>query len=318
MKRLTILLAGASLIAPGAYAGQVSNVAGTLDTTIVDAAPALYPHFICAGGCSAGGGGGAVTQSGSWNVGVSNFPAVQAVGGTVAISNLPATQPISGSVTVPGVAMATNQPALNIDGGGLAHITNFPATQPISLVDGADATLGGKSDVQCVSTSGACSEIALLKAMLAASSGPIPTQASSVSIGGVGLLAGTAKVGQVAIDQTTPGATNAVQQIALAPTFSTAAESCHVLKSSAGLLAAVSGYAGQAEFIMIFNTAAPPADTTNPAPAAVGYAGAAGFWALNWTSPLSLSTGITVCDSSTGPLIKTAISTNNTFSGQVQ
>jgi hypothetical protein len=472
--KLNLLLLGVSLLASQAWAGSISNVPGTLDTTLIDPAPALYPHFVCASGCNSGSNTSAVSQSGAWSVGVTNFPAVQSVSGSVAISNFPTTQPISGTVTVPGVATSANQPALGGDGGGLSHITNFPATQsvtgavsitnlpatqtisgtvavpgvasyanqpalggdggglshitnfpatqsvtgavsitnlpatqtisgsvtvngvatsanqpalsgdggglshitnfpatqpvsgavsitnlpatqpvsgsvtvngvatsanqpalngdggslahitnlpatqPISATDGSNVTIGSTSDAQCLNSSGTCSAIALLKAMLVASSGPIPSQSSSVSIGGIGLLAGTAKVGQVAIDQTTLGSTNAIQQVSLAPVSSTAAESCHVLKASPGLLMSVSGYAGQAEFIQVFNTATAPADSSNPAPVAVGYAGAPGFWALNWTSPLSLSTGITVCDSSTGPLIKTAISTNNTFSGQVQ
>ena len=115
--KLTILLAGVSLLASEALAGNVSNVTGTLDTTLIDPAPALYPHFVCASGCSSGGTGGPVTQSGNWNVGISNFPA---------------TQTVNGAVSVSGVATSANQPALHADGGALSHITNLPAVQAIS------------------------------------------------------------------------------------------------------------------------------------------------------------------------------------------
>ena len=120
--KLSILLAGVSLLASEAMAGGVSNVAGTLDATLVDPPPGQYPHFICASGCSGGGGGGgggggAVTQSGAWTVGISNFPATQTVNGTVSVA---------------GGATSANQPSLNADGGGLAHITNFPAIQAVN------------------------------------------------------------------------------------------------------------------------------------------------------------------------------------------
>jgi hypothetical protein len=248
---------------------------------------------------------------------ITNFPATQSVSGAVTVVNLPATQPVSGSVTVSGVATSANQPALNGDGGGLAHITNFPTTQAISTLDGSDATLGAKSDAQCPSASGSCTAIALLKAMLSTSSGPIPTQSSIVSIGGVGLLAGTAKVGQVAFDQTSPGSTNAIQQVALAPVFSTAFEACHILKASSALVFSIGGVAGQAEYMMLFNSATIPSDGA-VAPVWQGQTGAAGYWGVSFANPELLTSGAVLCYSSTSGFTKTAVSTNNTFSGQVQ
>jgi hypothetical protein len=118
MKLLSILLTGATLLASAATAGSISSVPGTLDTTVVDPAPALYPHFICASGCGGGSTTGAVSQSGVWSVGINNFPALQAVTGTVSVA---------------GGATAANQPALNADGGSLEHITNFPSVQSVSV-----------------------------------------------------------------------------------------------------------------------------------------------------------------------------------------
>ena len=129
MKRFTALLTGVSLLASHAMAGNVSGVAGTLDTSLVDPAPSLYPHFICASGC---GVTGAVSQAGPWSVSISNLPSVQSVAGSVSISNLPATQLVGGSVAVPGVAAAANQPALSSDGGSLSHVTNFPTLQSVT------------------------------------------------------------------------------------------------------------------------------------------------------------------------------------------
>ena len=213
MKRLSILLAGASLFASNVTAGSVSGVQGTLDTTVVDPPPALYPHFICASGCDSGSTTGAVSQSGTWSVGVNNFPSLQAVTGTVSVS---------------GVATAANQPALNPDGGSLQHVTNFPSVQPvsgvvsignfpssqvvtgtinvgasvgfgsagspsssvgtvqgiasgtplgISIADGGDTTLGSKADAVWVSGSG--SMVSILKSIATAGSAPLPAQTTT-------------------------------------------------------------------------------------------------------------------------------------------
>ena len=83
-----------------------------------------------------------------------------------------ATQPVSAAaLPLPtGAATASNQPAINGDGGSLAHVTNFPSTQPVSIA----------------------------------------TMPSTPVTGTVGLNAGSSLVGKFGIDQTTPGTTNAV------------------------------------------------------------------------------------------------------------
>lgn len=102
------------------------------------------------------------------------------------------------------------------------------------------------------------------------------------------------------------------------PVYSSVAESCHVLKNVAGALYSTSGYAGQAEWIMVLNLAAAPSNGA-VAPVAWAYAPQAGSWSINYGSfPAYFAAGITVCASSTGPLTLTAISTNNTFTGVVQ
>jgi hypothetical protein len=174
MKRVTILLVGVSLFACSATAGSVSNVPGTLDTTLVDPAPALYPHFICASGCSGGSGDGAVSQSGVWSVGVSNFPDLQAVTGTVSVT---------------GGATAVNQPALNIDGGSLAHITNFPSVQSVSGI----VSVGNFPVTQAVSGSVAVSNLPASQAVTGTMSvGNFPatqTVNGSVAVPGVATAA---------------------------------------------------------------------------------------------------------------------------------
>ncbi len=104
----------------------------------------------------------------------------------------------------------------------------------------------------------------------------------------------------------------------ITPIASTAAEACHVMKASGGNLYSASGYIGAAGFIMVFNATSAPADGA-VTPVAWLYAAAAGSWSLNYgLMPAVFSTGITICASSTGPLTKTAYSTNTVFSGNVQ
>jgi len=104
----------------------------------------------------------------------------------------------------------------------------------------------------------------------------------------------------------------------IAPASSTAAESCRVLKASPGNVYSVSGYIGAAGFLMLFDATSAPADGA-VTPKAWAYASAAGSWSMSYGSvPAVMATGITICASSTGPLTKTAYSTNTVFSGNVK
>lgn len=105
------------------------------------------------------------TQSGAWTVALATGSTVTLGAGSAAIGSVSVTgsvpvtgifyqaiQPVSvAALPLPaGAASATNQPALNADGGSLAHVTNFPSTQNVSVValplpsgaaqDGSDAT----------------------------------------------------------------------------------------------------------------------------------------------------------------------------------
>lgn len=106
--------------------------------------------------------------------------------------------------------------------------------------------------------------------------------------------------------------------LGIAPTSSTSAEACHVMKASAGNLYSTSGYIGAAGFIMVFNATSAPADGA-VTPTTWAYAPAAGSWSIDYGAiPQAMSTGITVCASSTGPLTKTAYSTNTVFAARVK
>ena len=114
----------------------------------------------------------AATQSGTWSVGVNNFPASYEisndVGNPIPVSGsfYQATQPVSGTVTAN--VQGGNSTAVKVDGSAV--------TQPVSGTVSVSGTL------------------------------PAGTNA----IGSVGLNAGTNLIGKVGIDQTTPGTTNAV------------------------------------------------------------------------------------------------------------
>ena len=134
-----------------------------------------------------------------------------------------------------------------------------------------------------------------------------PLEVSVVS----SLPTGSNVIGKVSIDQATPGTTNLVQNkempdatATFAPTNSTsvAYETNRVAKASAGTLYSINGYNAKAsaQFIQVHNTASLPADTSVPVvtftvPATSNFSYSADKFGR------FMSTGITVCNSSTGP-----------------
>jgi hypothetical protein len=82
---------------------------------------------------------------------------------------------------------------------------------------------------------------------------------------------------------------------------SAAYEASHVLKSSSGTLIAVVGYnSGPAQFIQLHNAASLPADAEVPI-LLFAVAATSNFSLTIPLTGLPLSTGIVVCNSSTGP-----------------
>ena len=110
----------------------------------------------------------------------------------------------------------------------------------------------------------------------------------------------------------TPQSPLTVQNVGAASTggVSTAVESGHVLKASPGTLYFVTVTVSAAGYLMLFNSAAVPADgTITPANAPV-YLGQAGTYTIDYgPSGKTFSVGIAVAFSSTGPLTKTASAT---------
>lgn len=151
------------------------------------------------------------------------------------------------------------------------------------------------------------------------------------------IQAGTAVIGKVGIDQTTPGTTNKViaggagtalapstevvttQRPAVTQVVSTALEASHILKASAGQLVhlAVFNSLATSQFLLIMNSATLPADGAvtllyPPIPM-----GGNSLMVLDLPAPLVASTGIVVCNSSTGSFTKTIGAANLAIYAQV-
>ena len=149
-----------------------------------------------------------------------------------------------------------------------------------------------------------------------------PMQATG---GTVGIVAGTAIMGKVGIDQTTDITTNGVEiappagaAAGMAAVVSASLETGHVLKGSAGNLYGVEVVTTTvAGYLEVFNaTTVPAAGAVTPVAAC--YVGAFGTCALNFMPPLVMATGISVAFSaSTTPFTKTDSATAF-LSGQIK
>lgn len=151
------------------------------------------------------------------------------------------------------------------------------------------------------------------------------------------IQAGTALIGKVGIDQTTPGTTNKViaggagtalapstevvsaQRPAVTQVVSTALEASKVLKASAGQLVQLTIFNSKAtsQFILVMNSTTVPADGAvtllYPPIPILG----SSILVLDLPAPLVASTGIAVCNSSTGTFTKTIGSADCVFYAQV-
>lgn len=152
--------------------------------------------------------------------GVSGGTAI-AVSGTVAISNLAATQPISGTVTV------ANPTAVGITDTQLrasavpVSLASTPGLTDTQLRAAGVPVLGPLTDTQirltALPVSGPLTD-AQMRASLVAVSGVFFQATQPVSLAtSPTLVAGSAIIGKIGIDQTTPGLTNGVQINAALP-----------------------------------------------------------------------------------------------------
>ena len=147
------------------------------------------------------------------------------------------------------------------------------------------------------------------------------TQGAREVFGDVGIAAGTALIGKVGIDQTTPGTTNAVvaRREAVTQVVSTALEASKVLKSSAGSLVSltITNTKTSAQWILLMNSTTVPADGAvtllyPPIPVA-----AQSMEVIDFDTPLVASTGIAVSNSNAASFTKAIGSADCVFYAQV-
>lgn len=212
-------------------------------------------------------------------------------------------------------------------GGGGGDATAANQVLQIAQETAINTILGLQADAACSTDNGTCTIAALSKrgnqrlTTINTTLGT-PFQAGG-SIGNTTFGATLNATPTIANGNGTVAAPSTEALAAIAHSTSvTAAESCRVLKNSPGNLyglrvsiAATTGY------VMLFDATSAPGDgavTTLAIPAVrVVSDGTSGWYADDFSPPMRLGTGITVCFSSTGPFSKTASATA-AISGQVQ
>lgn len=187
----------------------------------------------------------------------------------------------------------------------LAKIITAPATEAAQNTgNGTLSTINGKIT--------ACNTGAVV-----ISSSALPTGAATAAKQPALGTAGTASADVITVQGIANGTaltisgtvTSTANSVTLAN--STAYEASRVVKASAGTLRSLTGYnSGPAQFVQLHNTTSLPAD--GQAPILILPLPAQSGFAFEWTNGIPCSTGITICNSTTGPT-KTIGSTNCFF-----
>ena len=212
------------------------------------------------------------------------------------------------------VVLATDQPAL----------TN---AQPVSIADGSDATLGAKADAKNTATdTTAISIMSVLKeisAMVQAPPSQAVTNAGTFAVQAAQSGTWTVQPGNTANTTAWKVDNSAVTQPVsiAAPTYagSSAYEACHVLKASAGTLYLLTGFSSDNNYqwVQLYNTTSAPANGATPAVPPVYVGPMSNFSDDFGARGHAFSTGITVCNSTTGPT-KTGGAADTWFGGELQ
>jgi hypothetical protein len=175
------------------FGACIDQTGSTSNTVVLAGGAGLFTGF--GGGGGGSGGGGAITAaSGSYASGALSSGSVAS--GAFASGSIASGAYASGSIGSGAVASGA------ISSGAVASGAVASGALAVgSGTDGWNVTDGAKADAACGTSNGTCSLIALLKYNNAQA-------ASIVTNTGSAIPAGSAIIGKVGIDQTTPGTTN--------------------------------------------------------------------------------------------------------------
>ncbi len=271
--KITACNTGAVVVASGAItatlAAETTKVIGTVNQGTSPWVVSLTSTTIT--------GTVAATQSGTWNVGtVTTVTGVTTVSTLTSITNVVHVDDNGGSLTVDA---PVGTPVFVRLSDGSSAITTLPVSLTSTTITGTVAVTQsgtwtvGLSAAQTLATVTTVSTVSTLTqwnaghgTAAAALRVELPTDGTGV----VGLNAGSAIVGKFGIDQTTPGTTNAVQQIpgtsgGLSTTsfISTAAVQTTQIKGSAGQIYAIEFFnvGAAAVYVRLYNQTGAPAST---------------------------------------------------------
>jgi hypothetical protein len=271
---------------------------------VIAAGSAVIGHVIVDSGTVA------ATQSGVWNV--------TNISGTVSLPTGAATaakQPALGTagtasadvITVQGI---TSMTALKVDGSAVTQpvsLTSTTITGTVAATQSGTWTVGlsAAQTLATVTTVDTVTSLTQWNAGSGTAAAALRVELPTNGTGVVGLNAGTAIVGKVGIDQTTPGTTNAVQDIPgtsggllIYRNFQTSgAVIAAAVKASAGQVYSIEVYNinATAVYVRLYNQTASPGtgDTVVWSGIVPGNTAGAGF-VKSWPQGMAFSTGIGV------------------------
>jgi hypothetical protein len=203
--------------------------------------------------------------------------------GTVSINQT--TPGTTNGVVVNSSALPTGAATQTTLAAILAKILTAPATEAAQTTgNGTLSTINGKIT--------ACNTGAVV-----VSSSALPADAATqTTLAALNTKVTACNTGAVVISSGTVTSNTATMTLS----SSTAYETNRVVKASAGTLFNLSGYnSGPAQFIQLHNTTSLPAD--GQAPILLLAIPAQTTFSFDWTKGIPCSTGITICNSTTGP-----------------